>query len=391
MEKLDASAEGPPVTALSSSFRVEEVRRDGDRLVYVGEPRVGRQTLEREVWPLFRDHGYEVRLTTVEESETDPISGVELHQSRHALVADPRSVGVDGVPWTNVVMLALTVLTTLFAGTIWYYEPLNGPLDLVTGDSWKFSLAVLSVLGIHELGHYVLSRYHDVDASLPYFIPVPTFIGTLGAVIRMKGRIPDRDALFDIGVAGPLAGLAAAIIVSTVGLLMDPISVPASVQNSPDSIIIDFGYPPLLHGLSALTGQPLTYSDPGTAVNPVVFGGWIGLFVTFLNLIPVGQLDGGHLVRAMAGEAAERVAAFVPLGLFALAGYLYFVRGLAIRDSVAIWTFWGFLSLGIAYAGHAEPIYDEPLDRKRLAVGLLTFALGLLCFTPVPFQYASGF
>jgi membrane-associated protease RseP (regulator of RpoE activity) len=391
MEKLDAPVDGPPVTAFSSAFRVEEVRRDGDRLVYVGEPRVGRQTLEREVWPLFREHGYEVRLTTVEESDPDPISGVTLHQSRHALVADPRSVGIEGVPWTNVVMLVLTVLTTLFAGTIWYYEPLNGPLDLVTGDSWKFSVAVLSVLGIHELGHYVLSRYHDVDASLPYFIPVPTFIGTLGAVIRMKGRIPDRDALFDIGVAGPLAGLAAAVVVSTVGLLMDPISVPASVQNSPDSIVIEFGYPPLLHGLSALTGQPLTYSDPGTAVNPVVFGGWIGLFVTFLNLIPVGQLDGGHLVRAMAGEAADRVAAFVPLALFALAGYLYFVRGLDIRDSVAIWTFWGFLSLGIAYAGHAEPIYDEPLDRKRMAVGVLTFLLGLLCFTPVPFQYASGF
>jgi membrane-associated protease RseP (regulator of RpoE activity) len=391
MEKLDAPVDGPPVTAFSSAFRVEEVRRDGDRLVYVGEPRVGRQTLEREVWPLFREHGYEVRLTTVEESDPDPISGVTLHQSRHALVADPRSVGIEGVPWTNVVMLVLTVLTTLFAGTIWYYEPLNGPLDLVTGDSWKFSVAVLSVLGIHELGHYVLSRYHDVDASLPYFIPVPTFIGTLGAVIRMKGRIPDRDALFDIGVAGPLAGLAAAVVVSTVGLLMDPISVPASVQNSPDSIVIEFGYPPLLHGLSALAGQPLTYSDPGTAVNPVVFGGWIGLFVTFLNLIPVGQLDGGHLVRAMAGEAADRVAAFVPLALFALAGYLYFVRGLDIRDSVAIWTFWGFLSLGIAYAGHAEPIYDEPLDRKRMAVGVLTFLLGLLCFTPVPFQYASGF
>jgi hypothetical protein len=93
----------------------------------------------------------------------------------------------------------------------------------------------------------------------------------------------------------------------------------------------------------------------------------------------------------MAGENAERVASFVPLVLFALAGYLYFVRGLDIRDSVAIWTFWGFLSLGIAYAGHAEPIYDEPLDRKRMAVGVLTFLLGLLCFTPVPFQYASGF
>ncbi len=391
MDDLDAPTGGPPVAAFSSAFHVEEVRQDGDRLVYVGEPRVGQQALEREVWPLFREHGYEVRLTTVKDSETDPISGVELHQSRHALVADPRSVGIDGIPWTNVVMLLLTVLTTLFAGTIWYYEPLTSPLDLVTGDSWKFSLAVLSVLGIHELGHYVLSRYHDVDASLPYFIPVPTFIGTLGAVIRMKGRIPDRDALFDIGVAGPLAGLVAAIVVSTVGLLMDPISVPASVQNSPDAIVIEFGYPPLLHGLSMLTGQPLTYSDPGMAVNPVVFGGWIGLFVTFLNLIPVGQLDGGHIVRAMAGENAERVAAFVPLSLFALAGYLFFVQGLDIRDSVAIWTFWGFITIGLAYAGHATPIYDEPLDRKRMAVGLLTFVLGLLCFTPVPFQYVGGF
>jgi membrane-associated protease RseP (regulator of RpoE activity) len=387
MEELDAPAEGPPVAAFSSAFDVEEVRRDGDQLVYVGEPKVGGETLEREVWPLFRDHGYEVRLTTVEESEADPITGVELHRSRHALVADPRSVGIDGIPWTNVVMLLLTVLTTLFAGTMWYYEPLNSPLDLVTGDSWKFSVAVLSVLGVHELGHYVLSRYHDVDASLPYFIPIPNIIGTLGAVIRMKGRIPDRDALFDIGVAGPLAGIVAAIVVSVVGLLMDPISVPASVQNSPNAIVIEFGYPPLLHGLSMLTGQPLTYGDPSTAVNPVVFGGWVGLFVTLLNLIPVGQLDGGHVVRAMVGDEAERVAAFVPLVLFALAGYLYFVEGLGIEDSVGLWTFWGLITLGLAYAGNADPIYEEPLDRKRMAVGLLTFVLGLLCFTPVPLRF----
>ena len=383
---VNGPSDGPPLEAFASVFRVEETRRDGDRMVYVGEPRVRAETLEQEVWPLFRDHGYEVRLTTVQDSETDPISGVELHQSRHALIAEPRSTGIQGIPWTNVVMLVLTVLTTLFAGTIWYYEPLNGPLDLVTGDSWKFSVAVLSVLGIHELGHYVLSRYHDVEASLPYFIPVPTFIGTLGAVIRMKGRIPDRDALFDIGVAGPLAGLVAAIVVSTVGLLMAPISVPAGVQNSADSIVIEFGYPPLLQFLSWATGQPLTYSDPSMAVNPVLFGGWIGMFVTFLNLIPVGQLDGGHLVRAMAGEAAERVAALVPMGLFALAGYLYFIRDLGLRDSVMIWTFWGFISLGLAYAGHVTPVYDEPLDRKRLAVGALTFLLGVLCFTPVPFR-----
>jgi membrane-associated protease RseP (regulator of RpoE activity) len=136
-----------------------------------------------------------------------------------------------------------------------------------------------------------------------------------------------------------------------------------------------------------LTGQPLTYGDPSTAVNPVVFGGWVGLFVTLLNLIPVGQLDGGHVVRAMVGDEAERVAAFVPLVLFALAGYLYFVEGLGIEDSVGLWTFWGLITLGLAYAGNADPIYEEPLDRKRMAVGLLTFVLGLLCFTPVPLRF----
>jgi len=282
------------------------------------------------------------------------------------------------------VTFLLTVLTTLFAGTMWYYQPIDSPLDLLAG--WPFALAVLTVLGVHELGHYVLSRYHDVQASLPYFIPVPTFIGTLGAVIRMKGRIPDRDALFDIGVAGPLAGLVATVAVTVVGLYLPPVPVPGAVLNDPNAINIEFGYPPLLLGLAALTGQSLTYADPTLAVNPVVFGGWIGMFVTFLNLIPVGQLDGGHLVRAMLGKRQETVAALVPFGLFALSGYLFFVEGMALRDSVLIWTFWGLLSFGLAYAGPATPIYEDRLDRRRMAVGVLTFVLGALCFTPVPFQ-----
>lgn len=377
-------ANAPPVAAFSSAFRVVETRRDGDRLLYIGEPLLGPEELEQRVWPVFRDHGYEVHLTTVTESTQDPITGLEIENSRHALVAEPRSMGLDGVPWTNVVMFLLTVLTTLFAGTMWYYEPLNSPVDLLAG--WPFALAVLTVLGVHELGHYALSRYHDVSATLPYFIPVPTFIGTLGAVIRMKGRIPDREALFDIGVAGPLAGLAATVVVTVVGLYLPPVAVPDAVLNDPNAINIEFGYPPLLLGLAALTGQPLTYADPTLAVNPVVFGGWIGMFVTFLNLIPVGQLDGGHLVRSMLGERQETVAAMVPFGLFTLSGYLFFVEGLGLRDSVLIWGFWGLVSMGLAYAGPATPVYDEGLDRKRMAVGVLTFVLGALCFTPVPFQ-----
>jgi membrane-associated protease RseP (regulator of RpoE activity) len=387
MDAQHPPADAPPIAAFSSVFRVVDVRRDGDRLLYVGEPLVGPDALEQRVWPMFRDHGYEVRLTTVTESTADPITGLEIENSRHALVAEPRSVGLNGVPWTNVVMLLLTVLTTLFAGTMWFYEPVRSPVDLLAG--WPFALAVLGVLGVHELGHYVLSRYHDVEASLPYFIPIPTFIGTLGAVIRMKGRIPDREALFDIGVAGPLAGLVAAVVVSVVGLYLPPIEVPQSVLNDPNAINIEFGYPPLLLALSELTGRPLSYADPSLAVNPVVFGGWIGMFVTFLNLIPVGQLDGGHLVRAMLGPRQETIAALVPIGLFGLSAYLFFVQGLGLRDSVLIWTFWGVISLGLAKAGPATPVYDRELDAKRMALGVLTFVLGALCFTPVPFELLS--
>lgn len=377
----------PSPEALLPAFRTTEVVEDDDgRLVYYGRPLVEYRRLERQVWPLFREHGYEVRLDVVTDSEPDPITGVEIKQQRQALVAEPHSTSIDGIPWTNVVMFFATVLTTLYAGTIWYYVRIETPLDLLAG--WPFALAVLGVLGIHELGHYVLSRYHDVKASLPYFIPVPTFIGTFGAVIKMEGRIPSRKALFDIGVAGPLAGLAAAVVVALVGLNLDPVRVPDWVLESESAISFDIGYPPLLQFLAWVTGQPLTYEDPTLVANPVVFGAWIGLFVTFLNLIPVGQLDGGHIVRAMFGDRAETVAALVPGLLFALAGYLYLFADVGSNAPV-LWTFWGLIALGLAYVGPATPVFDEPLDRKRMLIGVLTFVLGVLCFTPVPFELTT--
>lgn len=377
-------ADGPPVEDVSSVFHVRETRRDGERLLYFGEPRADPETVEREVWPLFREFGYEVRLASQTESVADPITGVQVPTSQHVLVAEPRSLGVNGVPWTNIVFAALTVLSTLYAGSLWYYIDLSAnPLNAL--GAWPFAVAVLGVLGIHELGHYVLSRYHRVSASLPYFIPFPTLIGTMGAVIRMKGRIPDRKALFDIGVAGPLAGLLAAVIVSVVGLYLPPVQVPQAVLNSPMALEVEFGYPPLLRFLSWATGQPLEYEAPTKSVNPVLFGGWVGMFVTFLNLLPVGQLDGGHLVRAMLGERQETVGVAVPAVLFGLGAYLHFVAGYALGVA-GIWLFWGLFALGLAYAGPADPISDDPLDGKRQAVGVLTFVLGLLCFMPIPFQ-----
>ncbi|MFC7153893.1 site-2 protease family protein [Halomarina halobia] len=379
MDDVDEPADGPPIERFRSVFRVVEVRRDDGTLLYFGEPTVAPDVLERHVWPLFREAGYEVHLTTVTDSEADPITGVEVKDRRTALVAEPHSSGIDGVPWVNIAFALLTVATTLFAGLEWYGHDvsLRDPGAMLR--AWPFAIAVLGVLGVHELGHYVMSRYYDVNASLPYFIPIPTIFGTMGAVIKMNGRIPDRKALFDIGVAGPLAGLGAAVVVTAVGLHLDP--VPAGPIFQIDSL----NYPPLIQFIAALTGRPLSYAGE-LRVNPVVVGGWVGMFVTFLNLLPVGQLDGGHLVRAMLGERQETVAALVPAALFGLGAYLLLVRHEALQ-AISLWFLWGFIAIGLAYAGPAHPVREDGLDRKRMIVGVLTFVLGLLCFTPVPFRF----
>ena len=368
MGASDPPADGPSPERLDSVFRVYETRSDGDRLVYYGEPRAPQDQLMRTAWPLFHEHGYEVSLSN--------------RTGEYVLVAEPAEPSVEGFPWTNVILFLLTVLSTLYAGTAWYHIDLaNEPLRIV--EAWPFAAAVVGVLLTHELGHYVMTRYHGVDATLPYFIPMPTLIGTMGAVIRMKGQMPDREALFDIGVAGPLAGLVATIVVTAIGLSLPPEPVPASLINNPNTIEVEFGYPPLLKFIAWAIGEQVSYGQ-GLAVNPVVIGGWVGMFVTFLNLIPVGQLDGGHIVRAIAGEQQERVAALVPVALFGLAAYVFYVE--KVSNASVLWAFWGLLATWVAYVGPADPIDEEGLDARRKLIGVLTFVLGTLCFTPVPIE-----
>jgi len=385
--ETDPASRGPPVEDVGSVFRVADVRRRDDDLYYLGAPLTSAEELERELWPLFREAGYEVSLTSRAESPGpfDPTPArFGPAGPQYVLHATPRSTGVDGVPWTNVVFLILTVFSTLLVGTQWYYVRVTGPLDLLAG--WPFAAAVLGVLAVHEFGHYVMIRYHDVDASLPYFIPFPSIIGTMGAVIRMRGRIPDRKALFDIGVAGPIAGLVATVVVTAIGLQLDPLPGAAAAAESGEAAI-RFNNPALLVLIGQLTGTAGKIAG-NSAVHPVVFGGWVGMFVTFINLLPVGQLDGGHIVRAIVGDRQETIAAAVPGALFTLAGYLYFVR--EGNESIGIWLLWGVFALGLAYAGPADPIYDEPLDRRRIAVGVVTLLLGLLCFTPVPVEIVGA-
>jgi Zn-dependent protease len=382
MRRSDPPADAPGATDISSVFDVYEIRRDGETILYVGRPLVPGETLEREVWPRFRKRGYDVSLREGYNGQDE----ASLSRGEYVLVARPQSIGVDGIPWTNVALLVTTVVSTLLVGaTQWYGIPLSaGPIAML--EAWPFVAAVLGVLGVHELGHYVMSRYHGVDATLPYFIPFPSLIGSMGAVIRMRGRIPDRKALFDIGVAGPIAGLVATVVVTAIGLQLDPLPGAAAAAESGEAAI-RFNNPALLVLIGQLTGTAGKIAG-NSAVHPVVFGGWVGMFVTFINLLPVGQLDGGHIVRAIVGDRQETIAAAVPGALFTLAGYLYFVR--EGNESIGIWLLWGVFALGLAYAGPADPIYDEPLDRRRIAVGVVTLLLGLLCFTPVPVEIVGA-
>ena len=365
MDEPTVPGDLPEPESLTEAFLVYEVEAAEEGVRYYGELTEARESVLRTLAPTFRERGYRVTLTR--------------EMGEYVLVATERSTGVDGVPWTHVALFGATLVTTLYAGSQWYGIDLSAdPLAVVR--AWPFALSVMGVLAVHELGHYTLSRHHEVEASLPYFIPIPSVLGTLGAVIRMNDTIPSRRALFDIGVAGPLAGLGATVVVTAVGVSLPPVA-------SGSTLVADLqlGYPLLVQGIAALLGEPLTYGA-GRTVNPVVVGGWVGAFVTFLNLLPVGQLDGAHVTRALVGERLGSIQRVVPLALFGLAGYLVVTEG---GRGAQIWAFWGVLTLLFARAGSATPMDETPVDPKRRAVGALTLVLGVLCFTPVPIAFAG--
>jgi len=377
----EANTSVPRPDELETWYQLSDVRIDGDQIIYYGEPLIPEKRLHKELWPAFQDAGYDLKLARTGEDDGT------------ALVATPTGQrDSNGIPWLNMALLVATLLSTLFVGAYgWYYVPLSeitaNPLSIL--QAWPFTAAVLGVLLVHELGHYAMGRYHGVTVSLPYVIPFVFPFGTLGAIIRMKSRMPSRKALFDIGAAGPIAGLVATVVVSAIGLSLGPVEVPARVLESQSGQAIVFNNPPLLDLIAGVLGEQVTYGDPALNPHPVIIGGWVGMFFTVLNLLPVGQLDGGHMVRAMVGRRQETIAALVPAALFAVAGYLYYVRDLGLNDSVGLWAFWGVFAMAIAYKGPANPADESQLDRRRLAIGIATFAVGLLCFMLVPIQVQS--
>ncbi len=303
----------------------------------------------------------------------------------------------------HIALFLLTVVTTTFAGIFALAPEINIPepplagaidylffiprlyLDAALGlglysfqhpqllaEGFTFSLSLLAILTAHEMGHYVACRCYGVNATLPYFIPAPPLFlaGTFGAFIKIKSPIPSRRALFDIGLAGPLAGFVVAIPISILGLLyMQP-------ATSSLSYAIIFNDPPLFRVLSKLLNVPL---DPYAPANPYYMAAWIGVLVTSLNLMPVGQLDGGHGTFAVFGKRVHQ-----------LTGRIAF----AVTAVLAVLGFWwhgspsGFLYtvlLGVMLrVRHPQPATMEPLGNARLLVGIITLLVFALCFWPFP-------
>jgi len=283
----------------------------------------------------------------------------------------------------HLVLFLLTIASTTFAGAGHYQAFRSGfssaptalaTAELISGGLW-YSLTILLILGCHELGHYFACRYYDVDASLPFFLPVPFVLtGTLGAFIRIREPIPSKRMLFDIGIAGPIAGFLVAAPALVLGLWL------SNVIKLPDPL------PPLTLEL----GEPLLYkvaswaiwgaTPDGYTVNmhPVAFAAWFGLLATALNLFPIGQLDGGHISYAVLGRQSSYVT-LVTLGVALVLAYF--------SSSWIVWT--GLMIALLFFFGrHHPPTFDEqvPLGRGRLILAACALLMFVLCFTPAPIE-----
>jgi membrane-associated protease RseP (regulator of RpoE activity) len=298
-------------------------------------------------------------------------------------VWQPRSKFKDRV-WLHVLLFALTIASTTLVGASHYAAFLDDfrgarglPMpfvSLLVRGFW-YSGTILAILGCHELGHYFACRYYDVDASLPFFIPVPFLLtGTMGAFIRIREPIPSKKMLFDIGIAGPIAGFVIAVPTLFIGLaLSHVVRIPA---NAPG--MMELGEPLLFKAASWLLWG--TQAD-GYSLNmhPMAFGAWFGMLATALNLFPIGQLDGGHVSYSVLGP---RWSTYVTFAMLCVAIGLSFFA--------ASWIVWTVMMAAMLFVfGPRHPrVFDEdvPLDRNRQLLALFAVVMFVLCFTPAPIR-----
>jgi membrane-associated protease RseP (regulator of RpoE activity) len=286
-------------------------------------------------------------------------------------------------PWLNVVLFVTTGFTTLFVGTLFMasfeQDPSFAP-EGVLQLFWQspetllrglpFSIAIMSILLAHEMGHYLTCRYYGISATLPYFIPAPTMVGTFGAFIRIRSPIQHRAALLDVGIAGPIAGFVLSVPTLALALIR-----PRYVEIESVDGLISLGEPLMFKIVAFLMGVvPPSGMEP--VLHPVGFAAWVGFLLTTLNLIPVGQLDGGHIAYALFGRFHKRISqlflfALLPLGIFFWPGWLVWIVLLTLLGS-----------------RHPPTLDDSvPLAPRHIVLGWVALAMFVLCFTPVPMSF----
>ncbi len=311
-------------------------------------------------------------------------------------------------PWVNIVLYILTVLSTLFVGATWSNQVPPGADEIWLLKhlwlGWPFALSLMSILTGHELGHYFAGRYYKVPVSLPYFLPLPVLpLGTMGAVIVMKGRSINRRQMLTVGAAGPLVGFAIAVPVLILGLSLstvEPMTAPGPggvvflEGNSLLYLFLKFtifgkvlpgsGLAPAFPGviqevIAALFGSVPLSGGYDVFIHPVALAGWAGLLVTAFNLLPVGQLDGGHVMYSLIGQRARRLTWPIVIVLLAMGFFL--------------WTGWLLWAALIFLFGrqHPDPLDDVTrLDLSQKVIAALVLIIFILVFTPVPIQVIIG-
>jgi membrane-associated protease RseP (regulator of RpoE activity) len=346
---------------------VRERRLIGRSVVFGGSLLVEPSTAVERLRPRLAQHGYTPFLR-----EDQGLAWV--HAIAQAEVVEPSR------PLLHLGLFLATVITTLLAGAVEQGVELGeiwaNPSRILAG--LPFSATLIAILGVHEFGHYGVGRHHGMPVSLPFFIPVPPvppfILGTMGAVIRLRGAIRDRRALFDMAVAGPLAGLVIAVPAYVIGIKWShPISIAEMVGRASDEPFLG---PSILSVLvQYLVLGPLPPGTGAIELHPVATAAWFGFFVTALNLIPAGQLDGGHIVYALFGHRHALISKLAVGGLVLI--------GLAFGSFN--WLVWAALIVGLMGFRHAPTMDDiTPLDGRRRALGLFALILLALLLPPVP-------
>ena len=317
-------------------------------------------------------------------SEKGYVPMLRYEKGEHIIYVMQKPKRKEKPVWINVFLLVATIITTVLTGSILhigYFDIWSMPniSDVVKVENLFygaifFALPLMSILIIHEMGHYFISKKHGIATSLPFFLPIPPVlpsfnIGTFGALISSRDPMPNRKALFDIGIAGPIAGFIVAIPVTAIGVATANIVPMPSTEALPTGEAV-FGSSFLIELLTrGILDLPQGFTID---MNPILFAGWVGLLITSINLLPAGQLDGGHIFRAVLGEK-QKYAGWIAIFIMIFTG----------------WWFFAFIIIFLMGMMHPPPLNeDTELDMKRKLLFLVAITILILCFIPFPIYVA---